>query len=204
VVAAAGVLGFVLQRQVNSSSELAERRLTFDSSAREVASAVISPDGKHLAYTDPGSIHVRLLSTGEERLIPPSAVAPAGAFSWIDSWFPNGTELLGHSREAGGRESMWFISIMGLSSGELRAGAMGWSVSPDGSRIAFSPANASNNQPEIWVMDDHGEHQQKVFGLTAGDQRAGPPTDSASPTSEHSLPGNGWKPVTCRERIAWS
>ena len=68
-----------MNRHAKTPSELVERRLTFNSSASEVASAVISPDGKYLAYSDAAGIHVRLLSTGEERLIPASAVAPAGA-----------------------------------------------------------------------------------------------------------------------------
>jgi len=116
-----------------------EHRLTFNSSTSPIASAAISPDGKYLAYSDSAGIHVRLLSTGEERLIPTPTGVPAG-FSYVDSWFPNATELLAHSRKAGGHGNMWAISIMGKSSRELRGDAAGWEVSPDGTRIAFSPA----------------------------------------------------------------
>ncbi len=166
VLGAAVISWFLLHRPSKRTSELVERRLTFNSSASEVASAVISPDGKYLAYSDPAGIHLRLLSTGEERLIPASAVAPAGALSWVDAWFPDGTELLGHSREAGGRVSVWATSIMGQSPRELRAGAWGWSVSPDGKHIAFSPTNADRWQPEIWVMGNQGENPHRVLSLT--------------------------------------
>jgi DNA-binding winged helix-turn-helix (wHTH) protein len=169
VLAAAVVFWFARHRPADAPSEFVERRLTFNSSANAVGSAVISPDGKYLAYSDPAGIHIRLLSTGEERLIPASAVAPAGASSWVDSWFPNGTELLGQSSESGNHVRMWVISIMGQSQRELRADAAGWSVSPDGSRIAFSPVIAGRNQPELWVMDERGEHPQKIVGLTAGE-----------------------------------
>jgi Tol biopolymer transport system component len=169
LLAAAGAYWFLLRRSAHPRSEPVERRLTFNSSASEVGSAAISPDGKYVAYSDAAGIHIRLLSTGEERLISATSVAPAGAFSSVDSWFPNGTELLGHSREAGGGGSIWALSILGRSPRELRAAALGWAISPDGKYIAFSPANADGNQPEIWVMDDHGEHPQKVLGLTAGD-----------------------------------
>ena len=161
--------GLSVNRPPKPASELVERRLTFNSSASEVASAVISADGKYLAYSDLPGIHLRLLSRGEERLIPASAVAPAGAFSSVDSWFPNGTELLGHSWEAGGRVSIWATSIMGQSPRELRAGAWGWSVSPDGRQIAFSPADAGRWKPEIWVMGNQGENPRKVLSLAAGE-----------------------------------
>ncbi|HEX4769753.1 MAG TPA: winged helix-turn-helix domain-containing protein [Bryobacteraceae bacterium] len=169
LLAAGGIFRFVANRHAHAPSELVERRLTYNSSASDVDSAVISPDGKYLAYSDTAGIHVRLLSTGEERLIPASAVAPPGAFSWVDSWFPNGTELLGHSREAGGRGGVWAISILGQAARELRADSIGWSVSPDGSHIAFSPTVADRHLPEIWVMDEHGEHAHKVLGLSSSE-----------------------------------
>ena len=169
LLGAAAVLWSVLHQSAPGPSELVERRVTFNSSASEVASAVISPDAKYLAYSDNPGIHIRLLSTGEERLIPASAMAPAGAYLSVDSWFPNGTELLGHTREAGGRSRMWAISILGQAQRELRADSLGWSISPDGTQIAFSPTHADAHLPEIWVMDHHGEHAQKVLGLTAGE-----------------------------------
>ncbi len=168
VLAVAAISWFVLKRPPSHQPEFVERRLTFNSSANEVASAVISPDGKYLAYSDGTGIHLRLLSTGEEQLIPAAAVAPAGAFSSVDAWFPDGTELLGHSREAGGRASTWVTSIMGRSPRELRAGAWSWSISPDGRRIAFSPTNGGGWEPEIWVMGKQGENPRKVIGLAAG------------------------------------
>jgi hypothetical protein len=51
-----------------------------------------------VANTDQAGIHVRLLSTGEERLIPTPSVVQAGPVPEVDAWFPNGTELLAHSR----------------------------------------------------------------------------------------------------------
>ena len=166
-VAALGVLWFVVRRSVKAPPELVERRLTFNSSANSLGSAAISPDGKYLAYSDPAGIHVRLLSTGEERPIPTPAGVPAG-LSDVDSWFPNGTELLAHSREAGGHGSMWAVSIMGKSSQELRSDAAGWEVSSDGTRIAFGPTGSGSGR-EIWLMDRQGDNPQKVLGLAANE-----------------------------------
>jgi DNA-binding winged helix-turn-helix (wHTH) protein/Tol biopolymer transport system component len=163
-VAAVGVLWFVLHRPSSAPAELVERRLTFNSGASPIESAALSRDGKYLAYSDPAGIHVRLLSTGEDRLIQTSAVSPAGALS-VDSWFPDGAQLLVHSEDAGGHRSMWAISVMGQSSRELRSDTVGWEVSPDGTRIAFSPARSVYETREIWVMDSHGDNLQKVVGL---------------------------------------
>lgn len=167
MVAAIGALWFVLLRSARSPAELVERRLTFNSSANPIESAAISPDGKYLAYSDSTGIHVRLLSTGEERLIPtPGGVSPG--LSRIDSWFPNGTELLAHSREADGHGRMWAVSIMGGSSREIRGDATGWEVSPDGTRIAFSPTGTGFGG-QIWLMDSEGNNRQKVLGLPANE-----------------------------------
>jgi DNA-binding winged helix-turn-helix (wHTH) protein len=167
LVMAIGALWFVLVRSAKPPAELVERRITFNSSANPIESAAISPDGKYLAYSDSTGIHVRLLSTGEERLIPsPGGVSPE--LSRIDAWFPNGTELLAHSREADGHGSMWAVSIMGGSSREIRGNATGWDVSPDGTRIAFSPAGTGFGG-EIWLMDNQGNNRQKVLGLPANE-----------------------------------
>ena len=185
VVAAVGALWFVLLRSAKPPAELVERRITFNSSANPIESAAISPDGKYLAYSDSTGIHVRLLSTGEERLIPtPGGVSPG--LTRIDSWFPNGTELLAHSREADGHGSMWAVSIMGGSSRELRGDAAGWEVSPDGTRIAFSPSGTGFGRGNLV---DGQPRQQPAKGPRSARQTsscgrfAGLRTDSASLTS---------------------
>jgi serine/threonine protein kinase len=145
------------------SVELTQKRLTFNSSENAVNSDAISPDGKYLAYSDPAGIHIKLLSTGEDRLIPRPAGVPATAFWYVDSWFPDGTQLLASADEVGGQQSMWTFSMLGQSPRELRAGASGHSVSPDGTHIAFSPAGTPDD--EIWVMSGQGDNPQKVLGL---------------------------------------
>ncbi len=131
VVALASLAWFLLRRPAKPSAEL-QKRLTFNSSENPVESAAISPDGKYLAYSDPTGIHVRLLSTGEERLIPSPAGVPAAAGWHLDSWFPDGTQLLADAYELGRRKSMWAVSVLGQSPRELREGASGFEVSPDG------------------------------------------------------------------------
>jgi serine/threonine protein kinase len=81
---------FFLRRHPASSAELMQKRLTFNSGENAVLSAALSPDSKYLAYSDPAGIHVKLLSTGEERLITKPADAPVNAAWLVASWFPDG------------------------------------------------------------------------------------------------------------------
>jgi Tol biopolymer transport system component len=158
----------------NTSAELSQQRLTFKKSADPVQSQAISPDGKYLAYSDTAGIHVKLLSTGDERLIPRPAGVPAGAWWQVASWFPDGTQLLAQTYEpGGGHESMWVVPVLGQSPRILREGAWAFEVSPDGTRIAFTTFGASGLMHElwsglireIWMMGSQGENPHKVLGL---------------------------------------
>ena len=165
VVALVALAWFLLRRPPKPSAELTQKRLTFNSSENAVQSAAISPDGKYLAYSDPAGIHVKLLSTGEERLIPRPAGVPAGAYWDVDAWFPDDTDVLADANEPGGHKSMWTVSLLGQSPRELREGASGFEVSPDGTQIAFSPRGTSGDVREIWVMGSQGDNPQKVLAL---------------------------------------
>ena len=145
--------------------ELTQRRLTFNSSENTVDSDAISPDGKYLAYSDPAGIHVKLLSSGEERLIPKPGGVPAAAQWSVASWFPDGTQLLANAGEGGEGGSMWTISMAGQSPRELRERASGFGVSLDGTRIAFTPSRPRLATREIWLADSQGGDPQKVLGL---------------------------------------
>jgi len=159
-------------RPSNPPAELTQRRLTFNSSENPVQGSAISPDGKYLAYSDASGIHVKLLSTGEEHLIPRPARVSADAVWAVDSWFPDGTQLLADISETGGHGSLWTVSALGQSVRELREDARGYEVSPDGTRIAFAPPptpGSSGNPREIWVMDSEGGNGQRVVVSALGE-----------------------------------
>jgi DNA-binding winged helix-turn-helix (wHTH) protein/Tol biopolymer transport system component len=156
-------------RRQSQVGEFISTRLTFNSNANAVVSSTISPDGRYLAYSDPTGIHVKLISTGEERLILMPGIRENSELSYIDSWFPDGTQLLLHSRRASGHWRVWTVSVMGHSHELLREGARAWDVSPDGKRIAFSPSETDDTVREVWTMDTHGGNSQKILGLTANE-----------------------------------
>jgi Tol biopolymer transport system component len=167
VIVAGIALGWLLvRRHPLPTVELAQRRLTFNSSENGVQIGAISPDGRYLAYSDLAGIHVKLLSTGDERLIAKPASIPAGAMWLAQSWFPDSTQLLANTYEAGGHESMWTVSVLGQSARELREGSSGREVSPDGARIAFTPEReASGYVREIWLMSSQGYNPQRVLAV---------------------------------------
>ena len=177
VLVAASGLGWLLTHRgpPQPSAEFTQKRLTFNSSENPIDNAAISPDGKYLAYSDPAGIHVKLLSTGDERLIPKPAGVPSEAEWFLDSWFPDSTQLLADATKPGVRHSIWTVSIVGQSPRELREGAGAWEVSPDGTRIAFSPG-VLEQVSEIWVMgaaEEEAGRPSRSLAFTRGRLRSG-------------------------------
>jgi serine/threonine protein kinase len=175
-----GLMWLLWPRKPTPPIELTQKRLTFNSSDNPVGSsepftssytlnpvrrAAISPDGKYLAYSNRAGIHVKLLSTGEERLIPGPAGIPANAEWLISSWSPDGTQLLADTWGRGVGASTWTVSVLGQSPRELRDGAFGSDVSPDGTHIVFLPTAPGGDFHEIWLMDSQGSNPQKVLAL---------------------------------------
>jgi eukaryotic-like serine/threonine-protein kinase len=162
------VAWFQLHRSPNPPAELTQKRLTFNSSENPVLVPDISPDGKYLAYMGAAGIHLKLLSTGEERVIPRPAGVPASSSWYAHSWFPDSTQLLANAVQRGGPMSMWTVSLLGQSPRELRDGGSGFEVSPDGSQIAFSPQGLEDVR-EIWVMGSQGDNPRKVLEAGAAE-----------------------------------
>jgi Tol biopolymer transport system component len=163
IIVLAAVAWFFRPRKPISPIELSQKRLTFNSSENPVGNATISPDGKYLAYSDPAGIHVKLLSSGEERLIPKPSGVTANADWGVASWFPDSTQLLADVSEPGGGRSVWTVSVLGKLARKLREGASAWDASPDGEHIAFFPAAASGDKSEIWMMGGQGDNPRKVL-----------------------------------------
>src|ERR1700692_947276 len=67
-----------------------EQRVTFNPPDAPIIFAVVSPDGKYVAYADPTGLYWRQLSSGETR---PWGV-PQDFIAHPNSWFPDGTHLL--------------------------------------------------------------------------------------------------------------
>ena len=169
VAALTGTVWFLMHRQPKPMAEPGQKRLTFNSSDNPIWDLAISLDGKYLAYSDSAGIHLRSLSTGDERLVPrPPGVSP-NTYWQVDSWFPDGTRLLADAYEPGGHKSMWTISVVGQNPRHLRDGGSGFGVSPDGMHIAYGQGGTTDDIRELWVMGVEGDKPQKLFGVGAGE-----------------------------------
>jgi serine/threonine protein kinase len=161
VVAGLAVAWFFLRSPAQPSAELTQKRLTFNSSDDPVYAGTVSADGKYLAYSDSAGIHVKLLSTGDERLIPRPGGVPADAYWSATSWFPGDTQFLAGAEEPGGHQSIWTASVLAQSPRELREGAAAGEVSPDGTHIAFTIGRSGHSGREIWMMGSPGRQPSK-------------------------------------------
>ena len=134
----------------------AEERITSNPPEAPVENAVLSRDGKYLAFHDNLVLYLRQISNGETR----AWTLPKDFVAWPDDWFPDGTHLLVTRREGASRAlSLWKLSLFGNPEKLMDDAALG-SVSPDGSGIAYLPGPKFGR--ELWVMDSDGANARRV------------------------------------------
>jgi len=153
------LIWLLTQRQA-ARPELKLRQLTFNSAENSVrVGSAISPDGKYLVYSDYKGTHLRLIETREVRDVQLPETLRNNLDWQIAQWFPDGTKILaGVASE--NHWSTWTFSVSGGEPRKLRDDAGPWSLSPDGSLIAFGTSSGR----EIWLMDADGEHPRKLYG----------------------------------------
>lgn len=166
------VVWYARYRPVAPSALLTERRLTANSSENDITQGAISPDGKYLAYGDETGMHLKLIHGGEVINIPQPEEPPAfhTAVWWPNGWFLDGTKFIAVGAAPGQPPSTWTFSVLGGQPRRIRDDADGWSVSPDGTLIAFGTGRGFVRYREIWVMGPQGEDARR---LVAGSQDDG-------------------------------
>jgi len=142
-----------------------EERITSNPPEAPIEDAVLSRDGKYLAFHDNVGLYLRQIANGETR----AWGLPKNFVAWPDDWFPDGTHLLVTRREGPFRTlSLWKLSLFGGNPEKLMDDAAGGSVSPDGSRIAYVPGPKFGS--ELWVMDSDGANARRVALARKPDQ----------------------------------
>jgi eukaryotic-like serine/threonine-protein kinase len=168
LVAASGLVWFGIHRPPAPRPELRPRRLTANPAGDPATDPHVSPDGKYLAYADQAGIHLQLIDTAETRTIPPPQNVGYKVTGWLPvGWFPDGTKLLAQATSLEGEHSsVWVISMLGGAPRAIREGALAWSVSPDGSLIAFT---SSPFDSDIWLMEPNGEAPRRIITADEGE-----------------------------------
>jgi len=155
-IIAAGLWWYMRHRD---NAQFVERQITTSSSEDPVDSQAISPDGKYIAYSDSGGIHLRVIASGEEH----DLEAPGGPGHMLISWFPDGNALLLNTLEAGQglQGTPWKVPILGGTATKLREHALFPVISPDGTQIAFF-----SEQNQVWLMDAQGGNAHMAFSTS--------------------------------------
>ena len=173
-----------VRRQPPALRNLEATQLTANSSDNPVTSSAISPDGKYLAFTDQmKKIRVRLLKTGETQTVSEPQSLNGGSVDWrIAAWFPDGTRFLVNANTSKAvswspystryippvtpvaqGSSIWSVPLLSGVPGKLRDDAEAYSVSPDGSLIAFGTNAGELGYREIRLMDANGRQERKLY-----------------------------------------
>ena len=143
----------------------AEERITSNPPEAPIENAVLSRDGKYLAFHDNSGLYLRQIADGETR----AWSLPKDFVCWPDDWFPDGTHLLVTRSEGTSRTlSLWKLSLLGDNPEKILDDAAEGSVSPDGSRIAY--VSGPKFGSELWVMDSDGANSRRVASARKPDQ----------------------------------
>ncbi len=142
-----------------------EKRITANPPEAPIRSAVISPDGKYIAYADPYGLYVRHIDTGEVRQL----ALPKDFNPLPTGWYPDSTDLVVQGRQGmDGATSVWRLSILGGSPQKLMDDAYDAVVSPDGSRLLFVRDHPVG-QPwgsDLWRMDSDGASAHRIVNAS--------------------------------------
>jgi Tol biopolymer transport system component len=164
------IVWIVTHRPPPGPPELKERQLTRNPSGNAVRQGIISPDGKYLAYSDQLGMHLMFIGTGETRTIPqPAWPAPDRSGWWPNAWLPSGSKFIATAMEGGWHLSTWIVSALAGTPRKLCDDADGWSVSPDGTLIAFGRGKTEEmTAREIWLMSVQGEDLRRLIPAAEG------------------------------------
>jgi serine/threonine protein kinase/Tol biopolymer transport system component len=167
-----------IKRQPSSAQaprEIKFRQLTINSSENPVTSGAISPNGKYLAYVDAQGIHVKDTETGTTQAVSSPQHVKKDSVDWDivgAAWFPDSMSFMadahpvseGPDAWSSRTTSIWLFSRLGGVPRKLRDHANGWSVSSDGSSIAFGTnIGKLGNNRELWLMGPDGGQPRKLF-----------------------------------------
>jgi eukaryotic-like serine/threonine-protein kinase len=161
------------------------RQLTINSSENPVTSSAISPSGKYLAYVDSQGIQVKDIDSGATHpaAAPREAIAADLRWEIVDAgWFPDNTRFLVNSHPASevpGTDwssrttDIWIFSRTHEPPRKLREHASAWSVSPDGSMVAYGAHPGKFGERETWLVNPDGQQPSELISVDESSSLSG-------------------------------
>jgi serine/threonine protein kinase/Tol biopolymer transport system component len=178
---------FAIQRgfwqSANQGPPRSQKRLTANADEDPVRTAVISPDGAYLAYSDATGSYLKQIATGETHTL----ALPKGIGGHPVAWYPDSNHFLVQWFASAEEEpNLWVLSAFGGNARKVIDNGWGAAVSPDGSRIAFIRDATGRGGVcrvkldcryalgrEIWTARSDGAEPQRLVQAKAED-RFGP------------------------------
>ena len=144
-----------------SSTALKTRRLTGDGKTRQ---AVISPDGKFLAYQTDKALRVKQIETNSEvEVISPNEF-PGGMGSLVFS--PDGNFVYFAGEKEGNTEpNIYRTPTLGGRIEKVISNGWGLSFSPGGKQITFARGNADGVEQSYYTANADGTQEKMVISL---------------------------------------
>jgi serine/threonine protein kinase len=161
------------------------RQLTINSSENPVSSSAISPSGNYLAYVDSQGIQVKDIGTGLTHPIAAPQETIAADLKWeiIDAgWFPDNTRFLVDSHPASQTAGIdwssrttdvWIFSRKKQPPQKLCEHAVAWSVSPDGSIVAYGTHAGKFGERETWLVNSNGQQPRQLISVDESNSLSG-------------------------------
>jgi serine/threonine protein kinase len=156
------------------------KRLTSNADEDPVRTAVISPDGAYLAYSDATGSYLKQIATSETHPLS----LPKGVGGHPIAWYSDSNHfLLQWFASADEDPSLWILSAFGGNPRRVIDNAWGAALSPDGSRIVFIRDATGRGGicrikfdcryalgREIWTARYDGAEPQRIVQATAEDR----------------------------------
>jgi serine/threonine protein kinase len=160
LVAALAVLALVAlgfawlfwKRKPVGSIQIVQRQLTASTSENPINGAVISRDGKYLAYSDNDGMSIEEVENGDTHKLP-NTVGLA-----LQDWYPDSLRLLVTDHE----KNLWSLFAFSGEKHKLASTVTSAAMSPDGSQIMLS---RSDLPTELWTIPAAGGEPQILVSL---------------------------------------
>lgn len=137
------------------------RRLTGDGNTY---GAVISPDGKFLAFAKNRGLLLKQIETNSEVELIPKGEYPAGVGNSVFS--PDGNFIYFNGNKADDKTlTVYRVPTLGGNAVKMLTDAWGVSFSPDGKQLAFRRGTDSTPKTSVHIANADGSNERKLAGF---------------------------------------